>query len=79
MNRVPPVNESALVKSLGHQGETCEVEVQTGEVYRYEPVHVQTFEAFRTAKSAGQFLNAVLKPACDCWKLVKKADATAAA
>jgi len=79
MDRVPPVKESSLVKSLGHQGETLEVELQTGEVYRYEPVQEPDFRAMRSAPSPGKYLNEYIKPACDCWKLVRKVAAKAVA
>lgn len=55
--------ESTMAKSLGYD-ENCkllQVEFQSGAVYQYQDVDEETWDAFRLAKSPGQFFNQEIK------------------
>lgn len=52
MTRTPV--KSAAVVSVGHEGDTLEVEFAGGKVYRYRGVPAETFQEMLAAESVGR-------------------------
>jgi len=55
-----PVQSSAI-RSIGHDGSTLEVEMSSGQVYRYEGVERTHFEALLASPSIGKEFHARIK------------------
>ena len=55
-----PVRSSAIL-SVGHDGQTLEVELAGGRVYRYAGVTPDVAEALRTAESPGRYFATAIK------------------
>lgn len=47
--------KSSQIKSVGHDGDTLEVEFNSGSVYRYKGVPADTYGQLLLADSAGRF------------------------
>lgn len=58
MKRNPVI--SSRVKSIGHQGETLEVEFNTGAVYQYTPVPKATYDLMMQSYSVGKDIQAII-------------------
>ena len=58
------VVESSMIKSLGHDPSTMvlEVEFTKGQIYRYENVSPDVYEALLTAKSIGKAFSQLIGP-----------------
>lgn len=51
---------SSRVKSIGHEGETLEIEFNTGAVYQYTPVAKSTYDALLASASVGKDIQAII-------------------
>lgn len=59
MTRTPVTSSS--IASIGHDGDTLEVEFTNGRIYRHAGVAREHFEALRNAESIGQHYNAAIR------------------
>ena len=64
MTREPIAQESSLIKSMGYDEETFELEVEfkNGKVYLYEQVPVQVYNSLAMADSVGKQFHRLVKP-----------------
>jgi len=62
MNRMAV--DSSLIASAGHDGDAMEVELASGQVYRYEGISREQYDAFMASDSKGKYFNGVIKGAC---------------
>ncbi len=51
---------SSRVKSLGHEGETLEVEFNTGAVYQYTPVPKSVYDSLMQSAQIGKDIQAII-------------------
>ncbi len=61
MNRRPVT--SSTIRSVGHDGNTLEIEFKNGSVYHYPDVPAELFEELLAADSVGQFFGTRIRPA----------------
>lgn len=59
MNRQPVT--SSMFKSVGHEGDVLEVEMQNGKVYQHFGVSPEVHQAFVNAESMGKHYNTQIK------------------
>lgn len=55
-----PVSSSSIA-SIGHEGETLEIEFTNGRIYRHDGVSRAHYEALVDAESVGRHYNAAIK------------------
>jgi len=62
---------SGQIKSFGYDYETEDLEIEfiSGLIYRYLKVPLNTYEAFVEAESKGKFLNTIIKPSYQFYKV----------
>lgn len=59
IQRIPVA--SSMIKSVGHEGDTVEVEFTSGKVYRHSGCSDQMFAAMMASESIGKFYNAHIR------------------
>lgn len=59
MTRTPVASSS--IASIGHEGDTLEIEFTNGRIYRHAGVPREQFEALRNAESIGTHYNAAIR------------------
>lgn len=66
--------QSTAVKSAGHDGSTCEIEMNGNRVYRLTGIVKSEFDAFMASESKGRALPKLLEQALDVTRVEHDAE-----